>query len=193
MHTNISGLWIGVFEYLLVGAILLFYVVKIKKAPLSSLGLQKIRFGDFPRGFILGSCMFIAQQIPLLILGIDYSALAIAPDPVFILIMTLYCFFCVGFMEELIFRGFILQKTLFVCHSKIISILVNILLFYLAHWFSSRQFIFGEFYNIAVNVILLSVYFFQSKRKSLIPLIIAHGFYDMLTSVLLPVFIYMLK
>ncbi len=52
------------------------------------------------------------------------------------------------------------------------------------------QFTFGEFYNLTLNVIILCVYFFCSRQKSLAPLIIAHGFYDVLTSVLLPVFVY---
>lgn len=188
----INDLLIGVFAYFIFGAILIFYVKKIEKAPLSSLGLKKIRLWDIPRGLLLGICMFVAQQIPLLILKIDYSAFAMAPDPVYIITVSLYCFFCVGFVEELIFRGFILQKTLSLSHSKSISILVNILLFYAVHWFPAMHFSFGEFYSIAVNVLILSIYFFKSKDKSLIPLIVAHGFYDTLTSVLLPLFAYLL-
>ena len=187
------NLLIGVLAYFIFGAILIFYVLKIEKAPLSSLGLKKICLSDIIGGLLLGICMFIAQQIPLLILKMDYSAFAMAPDPVYIIAMSLYCFFCVGFVEELIFRGFILQKTLAFCHSKIISVLINILLFYAVHWFPAMRFSFGEFYSIAVNVLFLSVYFFKSREKTLIPLIVAHGFYDTLTSVLLPVFIYILN
>lgn len=184
---------VGVLAYFIFGAILIFYVRKMEKAPLSSLGLKKIRFTDIVKGLLLGICMFIAQQIPLLILKMDYSAYAMAPDPFYIIVMSLYCFFCVGLVEELIFRGFILQKTLAVCHSKTVSILINILLFYAVHFFPAMRFSFGEFYSIAVNVLFLSIYFFKSKDKTLIPLIVAHGFYDTLTSVLLPLFIYTLE
>lgn len=193
MQTFISNLLVGVLAYFIFGAILIFYVRKMEKAPLSSLGLKKIRFTDIVKGLLLGICMFIAQQIPLLILKMDYSAYAMAPDPFYIIVMPLYCFFCVGFVEELIFRGFILQKTLAVCHSKTVSILINILLFYAVHFFPAMRFSFGEFYSIAVNVLFLSIYFFKSKDKTLIPLIVAHGFYDTLTSVLLPLFIYTLE
>lgn len=184
---------VGVLAYFIFGAVLIFYVRKMEKAPLSSLGLKKIRFADVVKGLLLGICMFIAQQIPLLILKMDYSAYAMAPDPFYIIVMPLYCFFCVGLVEELIFRGFILQKTLAVCHSKTVSILINILLFYAVHFFPAMRFSFGEFYSIAVNVLFLSIYFFKSKDKTLIPLIVAHGFYDTLTSVLLPLFIYTLE
>lgn len=190
MQTFISNLLIGVLAYFIFGAVLIFYVKKIEKAPLSSLGLKKIHLSHIAKGLILGICMFIVQQIPLLVLRMDYSAYAMAPDPVYIIAMTLYCFFCVGFVEELIFRGFILQKTFAICHSKTISILVNIVLFYAVHLFPAIRFSFGEFYSIAVNVLFLSIYFFKSRDKSLIPLIVAHGFYDTLTSVLLPLFIY---
>lgn len=193
MQTFISNLLVGVLAYFIFGGSLIFYVKKIEKAPLSSLGLKTIHLSDIAKGLILGICMFIAQQIPLLILKMDYSAYAMAPDPVYIIVMSLYCFFCVGFVEELIFRGFILQKTLVICHSKTISILINIVLFYAVHLFPAMRFSFGEFYSIAVNVLFLSIFYFKSKDKTLIPLIVAHGFYDTLTSVLLPLFIYALR
>lgn len=190
MQTFISNLLIGVLMYFIFGAALIFYVRKIEKAPLSSLGLKKIRLSDIAKGLVLGFCMFIAQQIPLLIFRLDYSAYAMAPDPIYIIVMFLYCFLCVGLVEELIFRGFILQKTFAICHSKTASILINILLFYAVHFFPAMRFSFGEFYNIAINVLFLSIFFFKSKDKTLIPLIVAHGFYDTLTSVLLPLFVY---
>ena len=136
--------------------------------------------------------MFVVQQIPLLILKMDYSVYAMAPEPGYIAAMSLYCFLCVGFAEELIFRGFILHKTLSICSSKILSIAVNILLFYAVHW-SSMQFVFGEFYNLSTNVILLCIFLFCSGKKSLFPLMIAHGFYDVLTSVILPVFVFLMQ
>ena len=66
---------------------------------------------------------------------------------------------------------------------------INGLLFYAVHLFPLR-FVFGEFYSIAVNTALLCLYFYKSKNKSLVPLMIAHGFYDVLTSVALPVFVF---
>ncbi len=189
MIFELNGLGLGVLAYLIPVLALIIYVLKIEKAPISSIGLDKICLPDIPKGLLLGFCMFVVQQIPLIIIKMDYSVYAMPPDLGYIVVMSLYCILCVGLMEELVFRGFILQKTQVVCSSKIISIGINILFFYAVHW-SSMQFTFGEFYNIAVNVLLLCLYFFKSKRKSIIPLIIAHGFYDILTSVLLPILIF---
>lgn len=190
MILELDGIWTGILAYLVLGALMLLYVLKVDKAPLSSVGLKRICIWDIPRGLLLGCCMFAAQQLPLLALKADYGMYAMPPDIVYIVVMSLYCLICVGLVEELIFRGFILQKTRAVCGSPVLSIGVNILLFYAVHW-SSMQFTFGEFYSIAVNVLFLSVYFLKSERKSIVPLIVAHGFYDILTSVILPVFVFL--
>lgn len=187
-----DGIWTGILAYLIPGAALIIYVLKVEKNPVSSVGLQKIRFWDIPGGLLLGFVMFAAQQIPLLLMKIDYSAYAMQPDVGYVVVVSLYCILCVGLVEELIFRGFILQKTLAVCDSKIISVGINILLFYIIHW-SSMQFTFGEFYSIAVNVTLLCTYFLKSKYKSIVPLIIAHSLYDILTSVLLPIVVFLIN
>ena len=48
------------------------------------------------------------------------------------------CFFCVGFAEELIFRGFLLKRTLDIFSQKWVCVGLNILLFYLIHWFTMQ-------------------------------------------------------
>ena len=186
-----DGIWTGILAYLIPGTALIIYVLKVEKSPVSSVGLQKIRFWDIPGGLLLGFIMFAAQQIPLLLMKMDYSVYAMKPDLVYIIVMSLYCILCVGVVEELVFRGFILQKTQAVCDSKIICVGINILLFYIIHW-SSMQFTFGEFYSLAVNVILLCAYYFKSKHKSIVPLIIAHSLYDILTSVILPIAVFLI-
>ena len=187
-----GGLWIGVLWYFFQLAIVILLVVKVDKQRLCDIGLKKPVFWDIPKGLLLGCCMFAAQQIPLLLMGMDYSAFAMAPDWGFMIGMSLYCFLCVGIVEELIFRGFILHKTQALCKSRVVCVGGNCLLFYAVHLFPLR-FVFGEFYSIAVNTVLLCLYFYQSKNKSLVPLMIAHGFYDVLTSVALPIFVFWAK
>ena len=140
----------------------------------------------------MGICMFIVQQLPLLLMKMDYSAYAMEPDAVYIIVMLLYCFLCVGFAKELIFRGFLLKKTLDIFPQKWICVGVNILLFYLIHWFTMKH-NFGEFYNLTMNVVILCIYFFRKKEGTIVPLMIAHGLYDSLTSIVLPVAVYLLK
>ena len=185
-YINVDGLWTGILLYLLLLGITFFCVARVEKKPLSYIGLKKPCLLDIPKGLLLGICMFVAQQIPLLLMKVDYSVYAMEPQWDYIIVVSLYCFFCVGFVEEVVFRGFLLQKSQEIWKSKVVCVGINILLFYLVH---SLWFVFEEFYSIAVNVIFLCVFFFQSK-KSLVPLIIAHGFYDTLTSVVLPVFLF---
>lgn len=187
-----NGLLTGVLAYWFFDAVLLYYVLRVEKRPLSSLGLKPVCARHVFEGLGLGICMFIVQQIPLLIMRIDYSAYAMAPDAGYIVIMLLYCFFCVGFSEELIFRGSLLIRTLELFHKRWICVGINILLFYLAHWFT-MQHNFGEFYNLATNTVILCIYFFRRKEGTIVPLIVAHGFYDALTSIALPVFVYLMK
>ena len=184
------GLWLGILTYWLPSIILILYILKVEKEPLSSIGLKRICFKNIFEGLGLGFVMFIAQQIPLLIMGIDYSVFSMKPDFFYILITTFYCFFCVGFAEELIFRGFLFKKTLDICRIKWISIVINIILFYVIHW-TSLPHNFGGIYNIAINTLILCIYYLLRTEKTLIPLMVGHGFYDTLTSVILPIFIYM--
>lgn len=183
------GLWLGILTYWLPSIILILYILKVEKKPLSSIGLKRICFKNIFEGLGLGIVMFIVQQIPLLIMGIDYSVFSMKPDFSYILITTFYCFLCVGFAEELIFRGFLFKKTLDICRIKWISIAINIILFYVIHW-TSLPHNFGGFYNIAINTLILCIYYLLRKEKTLIPLMVGHGFYDTLTSVILPIFIY---
>ncbi len=187
-----AGLLAGVAAYWIPCFVLLIYVLKVEKQPLSLVGLKPIRAMHVLEGLGLGIGMFIVQQIPLLLMKMDYSAYAMAPDAVYIVVMLFYCFFCVGFAEELIFRGFLLKRTLDIFPQKWVCVGLNILLFYLIHWFT-MQHTFGEFYNLATNTVILCIYLFRKKEGTIVPLIIAHGFYDALTSVGLPVFVYLLK
>lgn len=186
---NADGLWVGILTYLSSAAVIVLYVVKIEKKPIAYVGLKKLAISDIPKGLLLGVCMFAVQQIPLLLMRVDYSVFATEPDWGNIMIRSLYCFFCVGLTEELIFRGFILQKSHELSNRKVIIVAMNCLLFYAFHWPPVR-FVFGEFFNITVNTLFLCIYFYKSKNKSIVPLMIAHGFYDILTAYLLPAFLY---
>lgn len=184
-----AGLLAGIAAYWIPCAVLLFYVCRVEKQTLSSVGLKPIRKRHVFEGLGLGICMFIVQQIPLLLMKMDYSAYAMETDVAYMVVMALYCFFCVGFAEELLFRGFLLKRTLAVFPQKWVCVGLNILLFYLAHWFT-MQHTFGEFYNLATNTVILCIYLFRKKEGTIVPLMIAHGFYDVLTSVVLSVFVY---
>lgn len=186
---QVDGLWIGVLTYFLIIASILFYVLKIEKQPLSNIGVKPIAIKDIPAGILIGIIMFVAQQIPFLAMGIDYNMFATPPNWIQIAIMSAYCIFCVGLVEEIMLRGFILHKSMLLLNNKLIAVILNCIVFYIIHWPPVR-FVYGEFFNITLNTIILCGYFFLSNRKSITPLIIAHGVYDILTAYLLPAFTY---
>ena len=188
---QIDGLWVGIAIYFIIVCIISLYVVKVEKKHLSSIGLKSISIKEIFVAIILGIIMFIVQQIPLLMMGIDYKMYAVPPDWGFIVIMSVYCIFCVGFAEEMMMRGFILHKSMQITNSKIIVVLFNCIIFYAIHWPPVR-FVFGEVFNVALNTIILCVYLFCSKKKSITPLIISHGVYDIFSAYLLPAFAYLL-
>ena len=57
------GLWLGILTYWLSSIILILYILKVEKEPLSSIGLKRICFKNIFEGLGLGVVMFIAQQI----------------------------------------------------------------------------------------------------------------------------------
>lgn len=66
-----GGLLTGVLAYWIPCAALLLYVLKAEKRPLSFVGLKPVRARHVFEGMGLGICMFIVQQIPLLLMKMD--------------------------------------------------------------------------------------------------------------------------
>lgn len=183
-----DSLWWGVVFFALTTAAILAYVVRVEKKPLRSIGLSRLTVHDLGAGVVLGIVSFCVQQIPFLAMGIDYKQFAAPPDWPQLLISFAYILLCVGVGEEIAFRGFILHKSNELFHSRIIAVFLNCVLFYMLHWPPIR-FVFGEFFNTSLNTIIWSIYLFRSKKQSIVPLIIAHGIYNLFTS-LLPVIVY---
>jgi len=65
---NADGLWVGILTYLSSAAVIVMYVVKVEKKPISYIGLKEPALSDIPNGLLLGVCMFAVQQIPLLLM-----------------------------------------------------------------------------------------------------------------------------
>ena len=187
-----DGLWTGVAFYAACAGLVLLYILLARREGPGSLGLLPVSPRRLGEGVLLGAVMFGVQQVPLLLLGMDYSALAAPPQWGRILVMSLYCIFCVGFGEELVFRGFLLGSAQALFRSRWAAVALNCLLFYAFHWPPVR-FVFGEFFNITVNTVLLCAYYYRSREKSLLPLMLAHGVYDILSAYLLPAALYCLR
>lgn len=165
------------------------YISLVEKKPLSSIGLYRITINELLIGVVIGIVMFLVQQLPFLIMGVDYKMFAAPPDWQRIIIMSVYCIVCVGFTEELMLRGFILHKSMLLFNNKVLAIILNCIVFYIIHWPPIR-FVFGEFFNVTLNTLILCGYFFISRKRSIVPLMIAHGVYDIISVYLLPVAVY---
>lgn len=186
---NSDSLWMGFLTYACVAASILIYVSQVEKKPLSSIGLYRVTINEILIGVLIGIIMFIAQQVPFLVVGIDYSMFASPPDWLHIFVMSVFCIVCVGFAEEVMLRGFILHKSMLLFNNKVFAVILNCIIFYMIHWPPIR-FVFGEFFNLTLNTLILCIYFFISRKKSIAPLIIAHGVYDIFSGYLLSVAAY---
>lgn len=68
---------------------------------------------------VIGIVMFLVQQVPLLIMGVDYKIFASLPDWQRIIVMSVYCIVCVGFTEEVMLRGLILHKSMLLFNNNV--------------------------------------------------------------------------
>ena len=92
-----------------------------------------------------------------------------------------YCIFAVGFVEEFVFRGFVYKKIKNISQKDMIAIIASSMLFGLFHLFS------GNIIQMLMTA-CIGVFFcfcrLKVKNCSTLSLIIAHGVYDALITVL---------
>lgn len=92
-----------------------------------------------------------------------------------------YCIFAVGFVEEFIFRGFVYKKIKNISQKDIIAIIASSVLFGMFHLFS------GNIIQMLMTACIGAFFCFcrlNVKNCSTLSLIIAHGVYDALITVL---------
>ncbi len=91
-----------------------------------------------------------------------------------------YCILAIGFVEELVFRGFIFHKIKNISQKDSVAVICSSVLFGVFHIFGGNL-----IQMVCTACIGLLFCFFQLKIKncSLLSLIIAHGVYDALISV----------
>lgn len=92
-----------------------------------------------------------------------------------------YCIFAVGFVEEFVFRGFVYKKIKNISQKDIIAIIASSVLFGMFHLFS------GNIIQMLMTACIGAFFCFcrlNVKNCSTLSLIIAHGVYDALITVL---------
>src|SRR6185369_1935589 len=84
----------------------------------------------------------------------------------------------VGFAEELLFRGYLINRLLVIfgqsAGAKVLAVLISAFLFGIAHW-SGQQF-WGSLQAAIVGLVFASAYMLNGQR--LVSLIVAHTAFD---------------
>ncbi|WP_053957491.1 CPBP family intramembrane glutamic endopeptidase [Inediibacterium massiliense] len=168
-------------SYLINVSIIIFMVIKIDKESLQVVGFTKISILDITGGFILGIVLYLMQILPpIFFMHIDISSFGNQPNFTAILLRFLFLAITVGLGEELVYRGYFLHKLENVFSSQLLVVCLNCMLFYGSHLTKIFQFNITEVYSTFLTTILLCTYFYLSKKRSIIPLIIAHAVLDTL-------------
>lgn len=161
--------------------IVLFFVVKIDKESISNIGIKAISFVDILGGIILGLVLYLIQILPpIIFMNMDISQFVEQPKWLPLFFRFVFLAVTVGLGEELVFRGFLLIKMEKIIKYKWVAVFFNCILFYVLHLSKAFVFDWTQVYSTFVTTIILCIYLYNSKRKSIFPLIIAHAILDTL-------------
>lgn len=166
-------------------AAVVFIVLYLRKIPLSELGFTKVKINkQLLTAVLIFAVTFCAAVIIPLALGINKAdVLHYKYRSVYILIFYMfYDFFCVGFGEELIFRGYFYSRIKTVSQKAYMPMIISALLFGLLHYPNTLNIA-----NVIATTGLGLVYGFcrwKIKSCSLLSLSVAHGMHDAVISLL---------
>lgn len=162
--------------YLILIFIIVFTIKKYEGKKLISIGLYT---NEFAKQVLIGLGIFLVLSlvtiIPILMGVSKQEVLNFKPRNVAILIYFIFFDIClVGFGEELIFRGYFLERIKEILGSKIWAVLISSILFGLYHYptnHSVQQVITAAIFGIIFSMCKLKI-----KNCGLLSLAIAHGF-----------------
>ena len=174
---GVYGSIISGFIYYTCLVIIMAYMVKrVEKHTFVSKGLS---LHSIVKDVILGIGIFVV----LVIIFYSYFFVLYGVKPNFVhltlfetILRAIYFIWFVGFAEELIFRGYLLDRFKELLNSKIYAILLSSLLFALWHYpvsYNFGQVVFAFFFGIILSTIRVI-----SKREVMVALVIGHGLYN---------------
>ncbi len=178
---NLHDNWIIFITCVLDITFIIFVTLKVDKKPLSSIGLLRLSIWDILHGLILGVFLYLLQVLPpVLIMHMDISQYGNQFNILSFLSRIVFLTVTIGFSEEIIFRGFLFTKLNQLMKSKILVILMSCILFYCAHLPRTLIIDFTHIYSTFVTTTLFCGYLYLAKKKSILPLLLAHGVFDTL-------------
>lgn len=166
----------GSFYYVCLIAFLIYTVKVTEKKSLESIGFD---LQGIIKKIIIGIGIFVVLEVVFEL----YSYVIFKTTSHFVhlslpqtLLNTVYFICLVGFAEELIFRGYLLERLNETLNSKVYAVLLSSALFALWHYPVSYYFgqvIFTFFFGIILSTIRV-----KTKGNILISLVIGHGLYN---------------
>lgn len=162
-----------IFPYILYILLTMLFNMVIEKNTWKDLGYSaKHLTKQISLGGIVGICtLLVVIGIPLL-LGVPLSDI-VGTRLNNIFLNVIYLFFGVGFGEELMFRGYIQTKLVFLCKSKWIALIIASLLFGAWHFVLS-----GNILQVVFTSILGFIYGICKMKNGMVAPSVAHGFHD---------------
>ncbi|MDD6794234.1 MAG: type II CAAX endopeptidase family protein [Clostridiaceae bacterium] len=170
---DLIGIGSNILYYVLITSVVIVTVFKVEKRDIKSLGFYK---ENIIKQIIIGLIIFgtfaAINVIPLLF-NVDKSYVVnFKPKSVEQLVsFLLFDIFCVGFGEEIIYRGYFLPRIKDITNSWIVAILVSSIVFGLWHLPSQPI-------TPAIIGIIFATLKVKAKDCSTLSLSIAHGFND---------------
>lgn len=166
----------GVIYYICLIGISIYTIKVIEKRSLQSVGFE---LSNILKNIVLG----IVISIILLIIINSYFYFLYGIKPNFVhltltntILTTLYYICIVGFVEELIFRGYLLERLKEIQNSNLFAVIISSFVFALWHYpvnYYWGQVIFTFFFGIILSTIRI-----KTKGNILVSLVIVHGLYN---------------
>jgi membrane protease YdiL (CAAX protease family) len=174
-------------EWVVLTFLILFWIPKIEKKNLASIGLGKFKRRHLGWGVLVYVLVLIASSISGFILqsvGLP-SLQSLQPLIKGYGFPTLFGLFLTGtFLEEVFYRGYLIERVTILTNHRWVAAFVSWLLFTLVH----LKF-FGLGPTIDTAVISAALVLLYMKEKSIWPCIVVHGINDALAFLIFPLLI----
>lgn len=147
----------------LLGTFLLLWIFMkyVDKEKFINLGFHiKNRLKEFNYGIVIGALIMISGYLLLIIIDqISFKKVVFNPKEI---ILTILIFLIVAFVEEMLFRGYILRN-LMISFNKYVALIISSLLFSLMHGFNPNINLFS-FFDLFLASILLGLSYVYTKN-----------------------------
>ena len=187
---NANNVSIGlalVWEWVTLSFLVFLWIPKVEKKSMASIGLGKFKRRHLGWGVLVYILVLVASSISSLVLesaGLP-SLRSLQPMIRGYGFATLFGLFLTGtFLEEVFYRGYLIERMTILTRHRWVAALVSWLLFTLVHL---KFFGFGP--TIDTSVISAALVLLYLKEKSIWPCIVVHGINDALAFLIFPLLV----